>query len=354
MISNHIKKGLYSLVISGAFVFAGCKGKSGAPAEGFKGKTPPPLPVSSVVIRPEALDNKIEVVGTILPNERVDLRSEIAARITGIYFKEGSRVQKGTLLVKLFDQDIRAQLKKATLQHELARKEEERKKKLLDISGISQEEYDLASNQAETLAADIELLRAQLRKTEIIAPFSGIVGLRQVSEGEHVSSTTLISTLQQTDPVKLEFDIPEKYAAIRPGSKISFTVAGSDKTFEGTVYAVEPTIDVATRTLKVRALSPNKEQLLKPGSFIHINLILGRETEAVLIPTESVVPGAKGQKVFVFRNGYALSKAIKTGFRNERNVQVTEGLESGDTLITSGMMQLKDSARVVIRKKKQG
>jgi membrane fusion protein (multidrug efflux system) len=314
------------------------------------GKGKMALPVNGLVINSQVLDNKIEIVGSILPNEKVELRSETSGRITSIPFTEDAKIKKGDLLVKIFDQELRAQLKKIKIQQELADLEEGRKKKLLEIKGISQEEYDIASNQARSLSADVDLIQAQLAKTEIRAPFNGVVGLRYVSEGEYVSSSTLIATLQQIDPIKIEFDIPEKYGVyVKKGSTINFTVTGSDKIYHGTVYAIEPMVDVSTRTFKVRARTSNNDYSLRPGSFIKIELLLEKNKSAILVPTESIVSSIFGQKVFVCSNGMALTRKVKTGIRNETMIQITEGLEINDTVITSGIMQMKDSTRVKIK-----
>jgi membrane fusion protein, multidrug efflux system len=308
------------------------------------------IPVNAIVINTLELDNKIQIVGTILPNEKVELKSEMAGRITGIFFQEGTVVSKGQLLVKINDQDLQAQMKKVKLQLDLATREEERKKKLLEIGGITQEDFDIASNQTKTLNADADLLAAQIRKTEIIAPFYGTIGLRAVSEGEIVSPSTLIASLQQIDPIKVEFDIPEKYGSfLKRGSTINFTVTGSEKIYKGNVYASEPMVDLSTRTLKVRARSSNEDMMLKPGSFIKIDLFFEKNKNAMVVPTEAVIASPKGLKVFTAKNGMALSRTVKTGTRSESTVQIIEGLTINDTVITSGIMQLKDSSRVSIK-----
>jgi membrane fusion protein, multidrug efflux system len=335
------------------FVTVKCGPSNKDSKDQWKGKKGMPLPVNGLVINTQVLDNNIEIVGTILPNEKVELRSETSGRITNIPFKEDAKVNKGDLLVKIYDQELRAQLKKVKIQQELANLEEGRKKKLLEINGISQSEYDLASNQARSLGADADLLEAQLSKTEIRAPFNGIVGLRYVSEGEFVSSSTLIGTLQQIDPIKIEFDIPEKYGMyVNKGSTITFTVTGSDKKYNGTVYAIEPMVDISTRTFKVRARTSNNDYSLRPGAFIKINLLLEKNKDAILVPTESIVSSIYGQKLFVCSGGVALSRKVKTGIRNETAIQITEGLQINDTVITSGIMQLKDSTQVRIKIKK--
>jgi membrane fusion protein (multidrug efflux system) len=333
------------------FFFVKCSSKSNGKEKGKdKDKGAAILPVNAIVIQYQEADNKIEVIGTILANEKVDLRSEIGGRVVGIFFKEGTKVRKGDKLVKIFDNDLRAQLRKIKLQQELATSELERKKKLLEIKGISQEEYDIASNQASTLSADVDLIDAQVRKTEIIAPFDGIIGLRFISEGEIVSPATPIATLQQIDPIKIEFDIPEKYGYhVKPGSTISFFITGDEKPHYGNVYATEPLIDVSTRTLKVRAHADNKGLTIRPGSFIKIDLLLEKNQKAMLIPSEAVVPGPQSQKVFVLQNGLAISRIVTTGTRSDRNIEIVKGISINDTVITSGIMQLKDSIQVNVK-----
>jgi membrane fusion protein (multidrug efflux system) len=280
----------------------------------------------------------------------VELRSEVSGRITGIFFKEGQHIKKGTLLVKIYDQELRAQLKRVRTQQQLAKIDEERKRKLIEIKGISQQEYDIAKNQTELLNADAELIEAQLRKSSIYAPFDGVIGLRYSSEGESVSPTTPIASFQQIDPIRIEFDIPEKYNdLVGTESTINFTESGNPKVYKGSVYAVEQMIDAATGTLKVRARSSNKDMSLKPGSFIKIDLLLNTDEKAIILPSESVIPGSKSQKVFLYKNGISISKEVETGVRQEQTLQITSGLQPNDTVITSGTMQLKDSSRVNIK-----
>src|ERR1051326_2565676 len=207
--------------------------------------------VNAYVVKPQKLDNKIFSSGTVLANEEVTLVPEIAGKITAINFKEGSKVSKGDLLVKINDADLQAQMKKLQLQEKLAEQNETREKKLLDAGGVSQAEYDAILTQLNSLKADIDLTQAQIAKTEIRAPFSGTIGLKYVSEGSYVNQATAasaavkIATLQQTDPVKIDFSVPEKYSlAVKKGDSIRFTLQGSDKNFMGEIYAIEPKIDL--------------------------------------------------------------------------------------------------------------
>ncbi len=313
---------------------------------------PQKVSVDVQVVKPKALDNKIFATGSLLSNEEVVLMPEVSGRIEKIYFHEGSHVRKGDLLVKINDSELEAQLKKLNLQLELASETEGRQKKLLAIQGISQESYDIARNQEATLRADIEMTQALILKTSIRAPFDGTIGLKDISEGSTVAPGSRIASLQQTDPMKIDFSVPEKYAGtVKTGDAVHFTVSGIDTTFTGSIYAIEPRIDPVTRTLAMRATIPNRSGMLVPGSFARIELVLNRITNAVMIPTQALVPELKGQKVFVARQGKAVGIPVKTGIRTDTEVQITEGLAPGDSLIVSGFMQLKAGSPLVIKSK---
>ena len=307
------------------------------------------LPVSAFIAHTEKLDNKVYASGSVLANEEVELRPEASGKIMQIYFKEGSHADKGDLLLKINDADLQAQLKKLQLQIKLAAEQSERQKKLLDISGISQSDYDISLNQLNSLKADEEYTRAQIAKTELRAPFSGVIGLKNVSDGSYASPAQTIAWFQQIDPVKIDFSIPEKYGAVvRKGDKIIFTSSNSKETLNGEVYAIQPRIDMATRTLQVRALSPNKEGKIIPGSFVKVQLILKEFDDAIMVPTEAVVPVMKGKNIFVYRNGIAKAQKVETGIRTDEKIQVLDGIKSGDTVITTGIMQLRDGMPVKI------
>jgi membrane fusion protein (multidrug efflux system) len=305
--------------------------------------------VKAYVVTAGQLDDRISVTGSILPNEQIDLQSEVPGKIVRIYFAEGSQVRKGTPLVKINDADLQAQLTRAIYERQLAQAKEERGRQLREKQAVSPAEYDIALNELNTASASISLIRAQIAKTLIVAPFSGTVGLRQVSQGSYISPSTKIATLSSIDPVKVEFAVPEKYfGAVRRGSRIGFRVAGSAETYEAQVYAVEPQIDQATRTLQVRALCANHDGRIVPGAFAQIDLTLKEIGNAVMVPTEAVVPELQGKKVFIARNGKAESKPVEVGIRTDRSVQITSGLSVGDTVITSGILQVKPGSPLKI------
>lgn len=311
------------------------------------------FPVLIKVVTSGRLLNKIYASGSLISNEEVVIMSEISGRIDKIYFKEGSKVKKGDLLVKLVDSDLQAALKKLKLQLKLSEEQENRQQKLLAINGISQETYDIALNQVNLIKAEVEVNAVQLAKTYIKAPFFGIIGLKNCSEGSFISPAVKIATLQQTDPIKIDFSIPEKYMnRIKIKDQIQFTVAGNDSLYTGSIYAIEPQVDPVNRSLPVRAIMTNKSGILFPGSFARIELILGNVPDALLIPTQALIPELKGQKVFICRNGQAQSVSVKTGIRTDAEIQITEGLTVGDSLIVSGFMSLKDGFELQVKANK--
>ena len=323
--------------------------ESAAPPTAASGKLPP-APITAMVLKTQTLSNQIQSSGTIMANEEVQLQTETAGKILKIYFKEGRAVRKGEVLVKINDAELLAQQKRLSLQIQLAEQTETRQRKLVAIGGISQAEYDQALNQLNALKADAELVQAQLAKTTLTAPFDGIIGLKSISEGSYVTTATPVATIQQINPLKIDFSIPEQYAPqVHIGSTLQFTVQGSAQTYTGSLFAIEPKIEPATRSLKLRAVCPNAATTLYPGSFAKIELNLDEQPNTLLIPTEALIPELKGQKVFVYKSGKAVPQKVETGIRNDSTIQITKGLQAGDTIITTGIMQLKPNAAVRIQ-----
>jgi membrane fusion protein (multidrug efflux system) len=307
----------------------------------------PVVTVNAVVVVPRELEHKILSTGSIIANEEVELRSEIPGRIVAINFEEGSHVSQGFLLLKIDDRELQAQMRKLKVDEKQAREDLDRKEKLLALKAISQEEYDKAFNTLGIVMAQIDLVKTQISKTEIIAPFAGKIGLRQVSPGGYVSSSTLVARMQQTDPVKIDFAVPEKYLPrIRKGSTIRFRIEGTDSTFSGKIYAVEPKIDPVTRNVSLRAMCSNPREILTPGAFAKIEIVLDDIAGALVVPSEAIIPQLSGEKVFVAEKGKARSRLVRTGIRTEREVQILSGLNPGDTVITSGILQLREDTDI--------
>ncbi|MFL5766168.1 MAG: efflux RND transporter periplasmic adaptor subunit [Bacteroidia bacterium] len=320
---------------------------------GKPGGPPAAANVTVAVLKPEQLSNEVYASGTILANEEVKLQPELSGKVIQINFQEGNKVSKGQLLVKINDADLQANYKKLQLQYKLAEEKLNRQKQLLAINGISQEEFDVMQNQYDVVKADMDYATAQIAKTEIRAPFDGVIGLKSISEGAYVTPQTIIAAIQQIDPLKIDFFVSEQYSSsVKKGDKLQFTIEGSREKYTGQVYAVEPRIDLSTRTLQVRALCANSHGSILPGSFARVQLALSDIDSALMVPTEAIIPELKGNKVFVVRNGQAQPVKVITGLRTDKDIQVTDGLKAGDTVVVRGIMALKPGTPVKITKNK--
>lgn len=301
------------------------------------------LAVNMKVATSAELKNEFFTSGNILANESVEIKNEAQGRVVKIFFTEGASVKQGQMLLKLNDADLLAQLKKLQSSEKNADAEEARQHQLLLINGISQSEYENALNTLNGIKADIENLQSQINKTEIKAPFDGVIGLRNISVGSFLSSGTSVTTLQQINPVKIDFFIPEKYAAqISKDATITFTVEGVLDTFTAKTYAAEPVVNASTGTIKFRALCANPGGKLIPGAFAHIVVTLETIDDAILVPNQSLVAKQNQQSVFIIKNGKAISIPVTTGIRNDSTIQITSGISIGDSVITSGILAVKN------------
>ena len=328
----------------------GGKGGGAGKGPGGKGGGMPPMRVNGVVVLPEAFANNLSVTGSIEANEQIEVRSEISGLVRSISFEEGSTVSKGQVLLKIDDSELRAQLAQAQTKQSLAAENESRASLLLKKEAISREEYDVARADLKSTQAQTQLIQAQLAKTTIRAPFSGRIGLRSISVGGYLSPQTVVANLVNLNPVKVSFSIPEKYSnQVKVNTPVSFTIAGSDKRFKANVYAIEPGIEATTRTLQLRARAENPDGTLLPGSFANIELPLSVQNNALLVPSEAIVPIQGGKKLFVAENGKAKEVKVETGARTEKDVLITSGLSAGDTVLTTGIMTLKEGSPVKVK-----
>lgn len=340
-------------------LFSGA-GSAGKPGSGIPGGPPAgmgmkgsggqqTLNVSGYIVKPVQLNEMIKSSGTLLPDEEVELSFETSGKIVNINFSEGSRVTKGTLLAKINDRPLQAQLLKLQAQRKLSEEKEFRQRSLLDKDAISRESYDQVATELQALEADIKLIEARIAETELRAPFDGIIGLRLLSEGSYASPSTKIVRLVKVKPLKVEFSIPERYAGeVKAGFPISFSIDGVDNTFTAKVYAVDPKVDINTRTISVRALYPNSREELKPGRFTSIVLRLNQIDNAMAIPSEALIAEMEGEKVFLYKSGKAVTAKVSTGLRTASQIQIRSGISFGDTLLTTGVLQLRESLPVVL------
>lgn len=304
--------------------------------------------VSVKVIETSIFQNKIQVAGSIISNEEVELHTETSGKVINIAFNEGQKVKKGDLLLKVNDAELQAQLQKAEIRKKLSEDKEYRQKILLAKKGVSQEVYDAALNDLNSAKADIENIKAQIAKTEIRAPFNGTIGLRYVSEGSYVSPSSQIANLQDLSRVKIDFSVPQRYAAsISIGSKVKIKTS-SGKEYQVKIYALEQKIDPNTRALKVRAIHQNEKGELVPGSYVSVDIDLNDINNAVVIPTQALALDITGEIVYLYKDGKAVPRKVESGIRSETDVQIVKGLAAGDTVITSGIMQIRPNVKVKI------
>lgn len=330
-----------ALVLLKIFVFK--KDTPSMPPGARSGGGPPSALVTGYVVQPQTLSNATQAIGTLAANELVDLRAEVSGMITSIYFRDGQQVQSGTLLLKINDADLQAQKKRLETQMTLAEQRAERLKALRQIEGVSQEELDIALTEIAALQADMKHLDAQIAKTELRAPFSGQLGIRQVSVGSYLSPTVSVATLQQINPIKIDFSLPQRYSRnIRLGQIVTYELEGKPGKLQATITAIDPNIDLNTRTVQVRAKGSNPNNSLLPGSFVRVDVGLGQLENAMMVPTEAIVPILKGKKIFVARDGVSAEIEVETGLRDERMIEIISAeLQPGDTVITTGLMGLR-------------
>lgn len=318
-------------------------GKTKPPAA----KAAPALRVSTYKVEPRDFSETISATGTVLADEGVELQAETSGKVTGIHFVEGAAVKKGALLVKLNDSDLRANLDRYNYSKKLAEVRFRRYEKLFAQKVISQDDYDTALSEMNVQQSFIDLYKAQIEKTEIRAPFDGVVGLRYVSLGTLVTAATRIATLQRLDSLKIDFAVPEKYSGrIKAGRDIHFTVAGGLRKYDARIYAIDPKIDSNTRTLLARAIAPNNDGTLFPGAFTSVSIELEQLPGALLIPAEAVISGLDEKNVFAIENGVSVRRSVETGSRTATEVHIVSGLKPGDEVITSGLQQMRANQAV--------
>ncbi len=310
----------------------------------------PPASVDAFVVSTRTISESIEIPGTIVADEATEIHPEISGRVTALYVREGSYVGKGAVLAKLYDADLQAQKRKIQVQLQMAQQTENRYEQLQKIGGISKQDYDLTALQVSNLRADLDIINTSIAKTVIRAPFSGKLGLKEVSTGAFVTNQSIITTIQKTSGLRIDFNVPEKYSSqIKQGQFVNFTVEGTGRNYTAVIMATESGIEEATRSLTIRALVRGEEAGLVPGGFAKVQLSFAPDNNALMIPTQAIIPQARGKKVYVFSGGTAKFVDVTTGVRDSAMVQITSGLKRGDTVITTGLLGLKPEAKVKLK-----
>ena len=312
-------------------------------------RTAPKL--NGYIVKAESHSEAIEIPGTIVANEVTEIRPELSGRLVSLNITEGAFVNKGTVLAKIYDGDLQAQLKKLQSQQAIAAANENRASRLLEIQGISRNDYDNTLLTLNNVKADIDVIKTQIYRTEIRAPFSGKLGLRNVSPGAYVSPADILTTINQVRELKLDFPVPEKYTgSIAIGQTVNFTVQGSDQVYSAKVYATQSNVEVDNRSLVVRARVIGKSNGLIPGAFAKVRLGFAPNDKTIFVPSQAVLPTIKGKQVAIYRNGQAFFNDVEIGIRDSARVEVVQGLKVGDTIITTGVMSLKNEGKVEIGK----
>ncbi len=307
------------------------------------------LSVNAIVLKPETLNDVFRTTGVLLPDEEVNLIFEASGKITQINFKEGSFVNKGDLLAKVNDAPLQAELRKLEAQLPLAQERVYRQRTLLDKDAVSQEAFETVTTELDKLKADVELVKARINQTELRAPFSGMIGLRMVSEGAYASPQVVVSKLTKISPLKIEFAANESQVdEIVNGTKLTFTVENDLNTYEAFVYAVEASLETSTLSIKARARYANPGGKMKPGHSASIEIQLREITNTIVIPSISSIAEMGQDIAYTYKNGKAHRVVLTKGLRTATSVQVLKGLSIGDTLLTTGVMQLRDGMNVSI------
>ena len=313
-------------------------------------KRPTPR-VDGFIVKTEVISETIEIPGSLVADESTEIHPEVSGRITGLYVREGAYVGKGALLAKLYDADLQAQLRKVQVQLQIAQQTESRYDQLQKIGGISKEDYAATALQVSNLRADIDIIRTSISKTQIRAPFSGKLGLKEVSPGAYVTPQSIIAVIQKTSNLRIDFNVPEKYThQIKMGQYINFTVEGSKRNYTAVVSATQSGIEQTTRTLTIRARVQGDQTGLVPGGFAKVKISFDPDPNALMIPSQAIIPQARGKKVVVYNDSTAKFVDVTTGVRDSTNVQITSGLKAGDTIIVTGLLTVKPESKVRINK----
>jgi membrane fusion protein (multidrug efflux system) len=347
-----VNKFVATILICLISLFTACRSKKSETSTAAKGASGKPrnIVADGHIVKAAPYATSYTASGNLMPNESIEVHPEESGRVTGIFFREGSLVRKGQLLITLNDAEVRAQIKKLQSQRALQQSTQRRQAELLRIGGISKQDYEATQTSVQGIIADIAVAQASLNKLRIVAPFDGKIGLRGVSVGAIVSPTTVVANLQQISPLKMDFTIPDQYRdQLTLGETVRFYVDGRNDTLSGKISAVEPGADLSTHTIKARAMVPNSDTRLTPGSFAHVIISFKGNPETILIPAQSIIPTTRDKKVAVLRNGKAVIQVVHLGMRTEDRIEITDGLQPGDTILTTALMQVKQGMDVSIK-----
>lgn len=343
---NKLNWTIGGLALSVVVLLASCGGKAD---EGKQRGAIPALPVESYRVTPQPFSTTVAVTAELQANEQVELMAPMAGQVLEIYFKEGQHVTEGQPIVKIDDRSWKAQLIGLRAELDAATKDLERKKALLTIEGSTQEEIDGVISKIETLRSQIQQLEINIELANVKAPFSGRLGLRHFSKGAYLKAGEVITLITQVNKLKVDFSLAQEYSnSIHVGKVVKVVVQGD--TLEAKVYAINPVIETSSRTIGVRAMLQQKgENTLRPGVFTEVLVATNKIDDALLVPTQAIVPEINEQTVFLYRNGKAERKTVQLGGRTDELVHVSAGIEPGDTIITTGLLRIRTGMDVTLQ-----
>ncbi len=338
-------KSLY-IVPLGFLLLTACKQKKEAPKQN---SGPQSVMVDVLIATPQTVYNSLEANGSVVAFEYVELRSEVNGRLTFLNIPEGQKIEKGTIVARINDADLQAQLNKTKVALELASKTEERLRKLISINGVNQAEYDVSLNAVNGLKADLMYTQSLIDKTVIKAPFSGVLGLRQVSPGAYLTNANIIATLQQIDKIKIDFTLPEEYSGmIKKGDTVNVQVNTNDQNIKkAVIVATEPQANQATRNLKVRAILQDAN--VNPGAYVKVLITSTNQQQSILVPTGAIIPDDKNKQLVLAKSGKAVFVTVETGVRQANNIEITKGINIGDSVIVTGLLFTRPNSQVKVR-----
>ena len=313
-------------------------------------KSPPPV-VDVIIAQTQTVSDSIEANGTVVANEFVELHPEATGRIIYLNVPEGKFIKRGTVIARINDEDLIANLNKSKAALVLAQNYVNRLKPLLEVQGVNQADYDVAVNTVISTQADINYTQALIDKTVIRAPFDGVVGLRQVSIGAYVSNADVIATMQQVNNLRIDFTLPEENSAyIKTGSVVQVILDATTDTLKhtATVIAIEPQANTTTRNLKARAILKDNAKA-NPGAFVKVFIAQGTDKQSILVPTNCIIPSDINKQLILVKNGNAQFTDVTTGIRLQSEVEITKGVATGDTVVVTGVLFAKDKKPVKVR-----
>ena len=328
------------------FVLFACKSKQEPPKQN---NGPQSVVVDVMIATPQDVNNSVEANGTVVANEYVELHPEVSGRLTYLSVPEGARIQQGTVIARINDADLQAQVNKSKVALDMAVKTEERLRKLLSINGVNQADYDVALNAVNGYKADIAYTQSLIDKTVIKAPFSGVVGLRQVSPGAYLTPASIIVTIQQMDKIKIDFTLPEEYSKlIAKGNTINVQLdAAKDEMKKAVIVATEPQVNLTTRNLKVRAILQDAK--VNAGAYVKVYIAAKQEQKSILVPTNAIIPDDKNKQVVLVKNGKAAFVNVETGGRQASSVEITKGIKAGDSVVVTGLLFARPKSQLKVR-----